>query len=526
VASDDSIGKLLASDASLDLLSGMIRMLGPTLGPNQRKRAYELAQREETRAQGVRLSEALVAARPDDPHDWATRAMVAELAKDPATVITAASRAIDGGLASADLLARRAGALYKKGQPERALADLDRALQSATDTERVWMQRLRDNLARPVDAIQFVRTHRAAIATRSISARDLLRAWSKVPLLGSDLEAAARREKALAIEMGWTADDAYGVAEFGYDLFQDRAFDVAEPVFRALTLVNGSDAYMWTMLAAVHFKQDRRADAVAEYGIAIDLDPKNVAALTNRGEILLGDRDLDGALADFDAAIALDPLASDSHANRARMLVAAIAEVWPERAARCAEIARGIRLDPDAEAERVDEVAKLRALRGATAGRISIFLSYRRTDSADVTGRIWDRMIAKFGEGGVFKDVDSVPLGVDFARYIAEHVQRCTVLIAVIGRQWLDVTDGNGHRRLDNPADFVRIEIEAALARDIPIVPVLVQGATMPLANELPPSLQPLVLRNGLAVRADPDFHHDMTRLIEGLDEIAAGAPR
>jgi acyl carrier protein len=146
-----------------------------------------------------------------------------------------------------------------------------------------------------------------------------------------------------------------------------------------------------------------------------------------------------------------------------------------------------------------------------------IFISYRRADSADVSGRIYDRLAGEFGDAAVFKDVDDIPFGVDFKAYLGDMVRKCDIQLAVIGPQWLDVQDDRGKRRLDNPSDFVRIEIEAALERGIPVVPLLVRGATMPKAEELPSSLADLVYRNGTPVRPDPDFHRDMDRLIRGL---------
>jgi len=148
-----------------------------------------------------------------------------------------------------------------------------------------------------------------------------------------------------------------------------------------------------------------------------------------------------------------------------------------------------------------------------------ILISYRREDSADVTGRIYDRLIQEFGREGVFKDVDSIPLGVDFRRYLDEQVAKCDVFLAVIGRNWMKAKGRKGKSRLEEPGDFVRIEVESALKRDIPIVPVLVGGASTPPADRLPPSIQDLSYRNGIAVRPDPDFHRDMDRLIEYLTQ-------
>ena len=147
-----------------------------------------------------------------------------------------------------------------------------------------------------------------------------------------------------------------------------------------------------------------------------------------------------------------------------------------------------------------------------------IFISYRRHDSADVTGRIYDRLIQRFGKDQIFKDVDSIPLGVDFREHLGGVVGSCNLVLAVIGDQWLGASAGGDTRRLDDSKDFVRIELESALERKIPVIPLLVRGALVPNEGELPPSLAPLAYRNGIAVRSDPDFHRDMDRLIAGLE--------
>lgn len=147
-----------------------------------------------------------------------------------------------------------------------------------------------------------------------------------------------------------------------------------------------------------------------------------------------------------------------------------------------------------------------------------ILISYRREDSEDVTGRIYDRLIREFDRASVFLDVDSIPLGVDFRTYLDAQVAKCHVFLAVIGRDWLKTTKGSkGKSRLDDPKDFVRIEIESALKRGIPVIPVLVRGASIPAAEWLPASIQDLSFRNGIAIRAGQDFHRDMDKLIEYL---------
>jgi len=150
---------------------------------------------------------------------------------------------------------------------------------------------------------------------------------------------------------------------------------------------------------------------------------------------------------------------------------------------------------------------------------LRIFISYRRADSIDITGRIYDRLVEKFGRDSIFKDVDSIPLGLDFKAYLDEQVGEYHVLLAIIGGHWLDAGDASGNRRLDDPADYVRIEIESALEKDIPVIPLLVSGAQMPSEESLPSSLRKLAYRNGIPIRPDPDFHRDMDRLISALEK-------
>lgn len=150
-----------------------------------------------------------------------------------------------------------------------------------------------------------------------------------------------------------------------------------------------------------------------------------------------------------------------------------------------------------------------------------IFISYRRSDSADVTGRIYDRLIEQFGKSAIFKDVDSIPPGIDFREHLGKAVAKCKIFLVVIGDQWLEVTDAKGKKRLQDPDDFVRIEVESALNRDIPIIPLLVRGIAMPAEAKLPRSLRKLVYRNGIPIRSDPDFHGDMDRLIDAISDYS-----
>ena len=149
-----------------------------------------------------------------------------------------------------------------------------------------------------------------------------------------------------------------------------------------------------------------------------------------------------------------------------------------------------------------------------------IFISYRRDDSADVTGRIYDRLTATFGRDAVFKDVDNIPFGVDFRQHLDHEVRQCQILLAIIGKDWLNANNEQGKRRLDNSADFVRIELESALKRNIPVIPILVSNAVMPAASQLPESLVDLAYRNGTIVGRDPDFHNHMDRLVNGIQQL------
>jgi len=146
-----------------------------------------------------------------------------------------------------------------------------------------------------------------------------------------------------------------------------------------------------------------------------------------------------------------------------------------------------------------------------------IFISYRRDDAAYVTGHINDLLRKEFGNESVFTDVDNIALGVDFRAVLDESVSQCQVLLAVIGDNWLTVRSRDGKPRLNDPADFVRIEIESALKRNIPVIPLLVSGAKMPLEEDLPSSLKDLAFRNGTQIRPAPDFNLDMDRLIRNL---------
>jgi ABC-type amino acid transport substrate-binding protein len=152
-----------------------------------------------------------------------------------------------------------------------------------------------------------------------------------------------------------------------------------------------------------------------------------------------------------------------------------------------------------------------------TAAPGRIFISYRREDTDYPAGWLYERLAAHFDGGQIFKDVDSIQLGDDFVEVITTAVGSCDVLLAVIGDRWLDIADKDGRRRLDNPEDFVRLEIEAALARNVRVIPILVDGATIPRAEELPASLAGLVRRQALEL-SPTRFDADTSRLLAVLD--------
>jgi len=157
------------------------------------------------------------------------------------------------------------------------------------------------------------------------------------------------------------------------------------------------------------------------------------------------------------------------------------------------------------------------AVSGQSAERI--FISYRREDAAYPAGWLFDRLLDEYGAGQVFKDVDSIELGDNFAERIQEAVKKCSVFLAVIGPRWLVVTDQHGNRRLDDPDDFVRLEVEEALVRNIPVIPILVDGARMPGRAELPGALQNLTFRHALELNSHR-FGSDFARLLEALKAL------
>src|SRR5262249_15165635 len=159
--------------------------------------------------------------------------------------------------------------------------------------------------------------------------------------------------------------------------------------------------------------------------------------------------------------------------------------------------------------------------RGATMPN-KIFINYRREDSIDAAGRLHDRLAQTFGHKNIFMDVEDIPAGVDFAKYLSDQVAASRVFLAVIGPTWLDAKDESGGRRIDDPDDFVAIEITAALGRNIRVIPVLVEGARMPKVGELPDPLKALARRQAVDV-GQLQFGRDAEALVERVREALNG---
>ena len=146
----------------------------------------------------------------------------------------------------------------------------------------------------------------------------------------------------------------------------------------------------------------------------------------------------------------------------------------------------------------------------------AIFISYRREDAEGQAGRLFNDLAEHFGEHSVFMDVAGIEPGRDFRKAIDEQVASCGVLLALIGKNWLDAKDASGRRRLDDPLDFVRLETASAMKREIPVIPVLVQGSSMPRAEQLPPDLAELAYRNGVEL-THARWDSDVQVLIKAL---------
>jgi hypothetical protein len=152
---------------------------------------------------------------------------------------------------------------------------------------------------------------------------------------------------------------------------------------------------------------------------------------------------------------------------------------------------------------------------GKIQGR-AIFISYRRADAEGEAGRLFDDLVQAYGDSSVFMDVAGIQPGLDFRKAIDANVSGCGVLLAVIGPIWGTVTGSDGTRRLDNPNDYVRLEIATALARNIAVIPVLVHDAHMPPLDQLPDDLKDLRYRNSVEL-THTRWNSDVALLIDAL---------
>ena len=144
----------------------------------------------------------------------------------------------------------------------------------------------------------------------------------------------------------------------------------------------------------------------------------------------------------------------------------------------------------------------------------TVFINYRRDDTKWPAKTIYEELTRRIGPERVFKDVDNIELGENFVEQITAAVARCEVMLSLIGEDWLDSKDAQGRRRLDNPRDFVRLEIETALQRGVRVIPILVDGAEMPPAESLPESLRPLTERQAVSISPE---RVEIDRLVKAL---------
>lgn len=152
---------------------------------------------------------------------------------------------------------------------------------------------------------------------------------------------------------------------------------------------------------------------------------------------------------------------------------------------------------------------------------MKIFISYRRADSTYLIGRIKDRLVDAFGQQSVFRDLDDIPAGVDFRHVLTQETNECNIMLVIIGPTWAGITDAKGKKRLFEPTDYTRIEVETGLKRlgenDMTVIPVLLMNASMPTSEQLPASLGQLTYQNAISIRNDPDFNNDIQKLIADI---------
>lgn len=155
----------------------------------------------------------------------------------------------------------------------------------------------------------------------------------------------------------------------------------------------------------------------------------------------------------------------------------------------------------------------------AVTGQVRVFVSYRRADTKHVAGRLRDRIVARFGEDSVFVDVESIEPGLDYVTAIDQAVGSCDVMLVLIGEGWLPATDAQGRRRIDDPTDRLRLEVEAGLRKQTRVIPVLVDSASMPKAGELPTSLVPLARHHATRLSHE-SFQGDADHLLAVVERV------
>lgn len=156
---------------------------------------------------------------------------------------------------------------------------------------------------------------------------------------------------------------------------------------------------------------------------------------------------------------------------------------------------------------------------------VRVFISYRRDDSRAATVWIYRALANELGADQIFYDLDTIPIGVNFKTYIENAVSSCGIMLVIIGKTWTNATGEDGERRLDDPGDFVRIEVESGLEQELRMIPVLIDGAAMPKARDLPPKMQDLVYRNGLEIDFARDLDAHLDRLLRAVVSIRTNPP-
>jgi serine/threonine protein kinase len=165
-------------------------------------------------------------------------------------------------------------------------------------------------------------------------------------------------------------------------------------------------------------------------------------------------------------------------------------------------------------------IVELQVVLAELADKPLVFLCYRREDSFDATHRLYERLAARFGEQSVVMDVDSIPPGEDFRAFLEKAVNRCDVMLAVIGDHWLKIRNEKGQRRLEQRADYIRFEIATALDLKKPVIPILVGQTSMPAADDLPRELKDLAFLQAAELRSARSYQDQVDRLINRLEEI------